>query len=424
MESNRFSLFIFLGGSGLILFFNLWGRTLENHDYLRYAEVAKEMIRSGDWIIPRFNSEIFLHKPPLLFWLIALPSKIYGSVTPFLARLPSASFAWIGGIVVYLWSRKIWGDDRCSLISSGILISSYLYFWQGRIARTDMVFSVLILLSFYLFYLRYRADKNYLLTILSFLFMGMAGLTKGPVGAIFPLLIIFLFLLKQKKLRLLVQKDFLFLFIWFIFVFFFFTLSKGKKDNYILPLYPAAALMVGRIWDLRLLPGEGGKGFLPELLILVSLSSVAFVLFLIGVPQKLFPDLIAYQSLGFSILSCLLVGFLFSLIFFVKKNRWVSFVSLVITFTVFHLQISYSFPSKLNAQRSMKAFSEKTLKRIGMEDELKTCFFQSTGLLYYTKKRFIERIINRDRFFEVLHSPKRVFIVIQKGDIEQLKKGS
>jgi len=145
MGLNRGLLITFLGGSLFILFFNLWGRTLENHDYLRYAEVAKEMIQSGDWIVPRLNGEIYLHKPPLLFWLIALPSNIFGSVTPFLARFPSALFAWIGVIIVYLWGRKMWGGERGGLISCGVLISSYLYFWQGRIARTDMVFSVFIL---------------------------------------------------------------------------------------------------------------------------------------------------------------------------------------------------------------------------------------------------------------------------------------
>src|SRR4030043_61473 len=152
MNRNRSIFLVFLGSSFFILFFNLWGRTLENHDYLRYAEVAKEMILSGDWVVPRFNGEIFLHKPPLLFWLIALPSKIYGSVTPSLARFPSAFFCWIGGIVIYIWGRKMWGDDRSGLISSGILVSSHLYFWQGRIARTDMVFSVFVLLSLYLVY--------------------------------------------------------------------------------------------------------------------------------------------------------------------------------------------------------------------------------------------------------------------------------
>lgn len=209
MRSHRWQSFAFLGGSLFILFFNLWGRTLENHDYLRYAEVAKEMIQTGDWIVPRLNGEIFIHKPPLLFWLIAIPSYLYGTVTPFLARLPSAFFAWIGGIVVYLWGRQILGDSRSGFISSGVLLSSYLYFSQGRMARTDMVFSVFVLLSLYFFYLGYQRGSVYL-TVYSFTFIGLAGLTKGPVGLALPLSVIILFLLTQRQLKLLFQRGFLF----------------------------------------------------------------------------------------------------------------------------------------------------------------------------------------------------------------------
>lgn len=219
VRSNRCLSFVFLGGCGVVLFFNLWGRSLEYHDYIRYAEVAREMVRCGDWIIPRLNGQIFIHKPPLLFWLIALPSKLYGAVTPFLARFPSAIFAWIGVVVVYLWGRKIWGGERYGLISAGILISSYLYFWQGRIARTDMVFSIFVLLSLYFFYLCYQKERSYFLTGLSFLFMGTAGLTKGPVGIAFPFLIILLFLLKQRRLSLLIQKEFLLGYLMLVFLF-------------------------------------------------------------------------------------------------------------------------------------------------------------------------------------------------------------
>jgi 4-amino-4-deoxy-L-arabinose transferase-like glycosyltransferase len=219
MKSKNWFFLAFLVGSGFILLFNLWGRHLENHDFLRHAEIAREMIRSGDWIVPRFNGEIYVHKPPFLFWLIALPSSIYGSVTPFLARLPAAFFAWIGALVVYLWGRKIWGEDRDGLIGAGILISSYLYFHQGRIARSDMVFSILILLSLYSFYLSYQREKRYGFSILCCVFMAMAGLTKGPIGVIFPILIIVLFLLRQRKLRLLVQKEFLLGYLVAIFLF-------------------------------------------------------------------------------------------------------------------------------------------------------------------------------------------------------------
>jgi 4-amino-4-deoxy-L-arabinose transferase-like glycosyltransferase len=45
------------------------------------------------------------------------------------------------------------------------------------------------------------------------------------------------------------RKEFLFLFVWFVSVFVFFSLSKGKRPIYLLPLYPAASLMVGKLWD-------------------------------------------------------------------------------------------------------------------------------------------------------------------------------
>src|SRR3989339_883827 len=110
----------FLIASGFILFFNLWGRSLENHGYIRYAEIAREMIRSGDWVVPRLNGEVFIDKPPLLFWLIAFPSSLYGSVTPLIARLPSAISAWIGILVLFLWSKRVNGTTRSGIIAAGV----------------------------------------------------------------------------------------------------------------------------------------------------------------------------------------------------------------------------------------------------------------------------------------------------------------
>lgn len=218
------------------------------------------------------------------------------------------------------------------------------------------------------------------------------------------------------------RKEFLFLIVWFIFIFLFFTLSRGKKDNYILPLYPAAALMVGGLWESKLREKEWNKRFILGLLILPFLSLLALVLFLSGGPQKSYPALLPYQSMGFFILSYLLAGSFFSLLFFIKKKPWASFMSLAITFIFFHLHISYALPAKFNAQRSMKVFSEKILKRMEEGDKLKMCFFRNTGLLYYSKKPFIEEIRERGGFLDVLRSPERSFIVIQRGDLEIVEK--
>jgi hypothetical protein len=148
------------------------------------------------------------------------------------------------------------------------------------------------------------------------------------------------------------------------------------------------------------------------------------ILFLSGIPQKSFPTLTPYQSLGLSILTYLLIGSLVSLLFLMKKKQWASFISLVITFAVFHLHISYSLPQKLNAQRSMKTFSERILKRMEVGDDLKTYLFKSNGLFYYTRRPYIEEIESQDRFFEVLHSSQRVYIVIFAESLDQLRKDS
>lgn len=218
------------------------------------------------------------------------------------------------------------------------------------------------------------------------------------------------------------NKESLFISIWLIFVFLFFTLSWGKKDNYILPLYPAAAMMVGFLWDSKIRSQKEGKGFIPGFLFIITLLLIGSILFLNGVPQRLYPALTAFHSTVLSVLLYLLVGSFLSLFFFYKKRRWASFICLVVTFTVFHLHLSYTLPSKFNAQRSMKAFSEKVLKKMEKGDELKMCFFRSPGLLYYTRKPLIEEIWEKGRFLEVLQLPQRVFIVIQKGDLEQLKR--
>jgi 4-amino-4-deoxy-L-arabinose transferase-like glycosyltransferase len=200
----------FILASGLVLFFNLWGRSLENHGYLRYAEIAREMIRSGEWAVPHLNGDIYIDKPPLLFWLIALPSSIYGSVTPLIARLPTFFSAWLGVSIVVLWGKRVYRETWAGVASGVILVSSYQYFFQARLAKTDILLCSLIVLCFYFFYLGYKETgrRGYLLQAFSFLSMGLATLTKGPLGCVIPLVVIVGFLIKERRVRMLLSKEF------------------------------------------------------------------------------------------------------------------------------------------------------------------------------------------------------------------------
>jgi 4-amino-4-deoxy-L-arabinose transferase-like glycosyltransferase len=218
------------------------------------------------------------------------------------------------------------------------------------------------------------------------------------------------------------RKEFLFLSIWFCFIFIFFTLSKGKKDNYLLPLYPAAAMMVGSLWDFGFQSEEGRKGSLWGLVLLTFLFLAGFVLLLLRIPQRFYPDSMDYQALGLCIVFYLLAGSFLSLLFFFKKKKWASLISLIITFAFLHLHVSYSVLPNLDPQRSAKAFAERILKRMEIGDGLKTYFLNSNGLLYYSKKSYIESIQDKDRFLEIFRSPQRVFIVMYSEMLNDVNK--
>jgi len=94
----------------------------------------------------------------------------------------------------------------------------------------------------------------------------------------------------------------------------------------------------------------------------------------------------------------------------------------MITFVFFHLHLSYSLPPEINSLKSVKGFSEKILKRMEIGDELKTYSLKSNGLLYYTKKPYIESIQNQERFFEILNSSQRVFVVLYAESLDRLRK--
>jgi 4-amino-4-deoxy-L-arabinose transferase-like glycosyltransferase len=182
------------------LFFNLSGRTLENEDSMRFAEVAREILETGDWAMMRLGGDIYVDKPPLHFWNIALSYRLFG-VGSFAARFPSAFFAMIGFLGILLFSFSIDRENpKTAIYASLFLISNYAYAYYSRTARLDIEYSVLFSLSLISFYKGYESGihkHKILFYLLFWIFMGMAFLEKGPVAFI-PLLIVFIYHLIQR----------------------------------------------------------------------------------------------------------------------------------------------------------------------------------------------------------------------------------
>jgi len=181
-------------------FFRLGDMALLDWDEPRYADSAREMIASHNWLIPYFNNEVRLNKPVLFYWFIISAYKVFG-VNEFSARLWSAVFGILGVGLTYLFGKKIF-TTRVGLISSLVLATSILYVVMARAATPDMTLTFFITASLVSFFLAYthKAGKK-TCSLICILSLSLGVLTKGPVGFIIPALTITIFLLLTKNVK-------------------------------------------------------------------------------------------------------------------------------------------------------------------------------------------------------------------------------
>lgn len=159
----------------------LGGVHLFDWDEINFAESAREMLVSKDYLTVQINFIPFWEKPPLFIWMQALSMKIFG-VNEFAARFPNAICGIVSLLVLFNTGRKIIDIRFGALwtIFYGISLLPFLYFKSGII---DPWFNLLIYLAIYMLY-RYLQNSEGKLknAALSGLYIGLAILTKGPVA--------------------------------------------------------------------------------------------------------------------------------------------------------------------------------------------------------------------------------------------------
>ena len=172
---------------------DLWG-TVEP----QYAEVAREALVDGHWVVPHYNGEVYTIKPPLYPWLIALVSIPVGDVTEFTARLPSALSALGMVLIVYLLGRELF-SQRVGMLAALILVSSPHFYKSACMVRIDMPLAFLTTASLAAFYAGLVHSKNSYY-LLGWFFAALTALVKGPLTPLMIVLIVFLYLYSSKKL--------------------------------------------------------------------------------------------------------------------------------------------------------------------------------------------------------------------------------
>jgi len=499
--------------------FKLGASTLWNFDEAAYGEAAKEMLKLGNWITPHFNYRPWFDKPPLYIWLTALSFRFFGW-NEFTTRLWSALFGIGGVIVVYFLGKSIF-NKRVGFVAGLVLATSFQYIVQSRLAVLDVTLNFFISLSFLFFYLGYRTPRKRVYYLLFFTSMGLATLAKGPIGALFPCLIIGFYLLLAKETKILKEmrifwgiivylvvavpwyalefwrhgnefigtffllrhftryltplegqggpiyyyipflflgffpwssflpysvvhlirsrtkgqskerKKFLLILLWFAVIFIFFTFAQTKLPNYILPLYPALALIVGKFWnDSFTKAGQGfHKGTILSLLFFLLMAVVFSFTVVMVLKSKFALEYSQYGKSLFPIAVILLSGSIASLLMFLWKRKTIISFALIVgmmCFSIFSL-VNYVLPGT-NQYKPTKFLSHQIIsviqpgEKIGNYpafDENPLSF--NPSLIYYSNHP-VKGIDSEESLLHFLESKERVYCFMEKKDYLEVKE--
>ena len=397
----------------LIIFALFWFGTL-NYRHLipsdegRYAEMAREMLLTGDWITPRYNGYKYFEKPPLQIWATAATFQFFG-IGEWQARLWSGLTGFLTILLIGFTGSRIY-NARAGWLAAIVLASSPMWIISGHFNSLDMGLSAFLVAALCSLLLAQTAqNKNQLRNWMwaCWAFMALATLSKGLIGAAIPAMVFIAYSLSTwdwkiwTRLKLfsgiaiylvitapwfvmvaLRNSEFLeFFFIhehlqrftqdahsrtgpiyyfvpllligilpwvfqipgaiaqawqerqrgfssgwllvcWFVVIFAFFSVSQSKLPGYIIPIFPALALLIGNRLDCAL----GDSNSLP---VSWKLQTLGFTIlgcsglfFLSEISQQARPDEIdAYAQYTYWVITALMALAGFSLLAALQAKR-------------------------------------------------------------------------------------------------------
>lgn len=538
---KEYILLLILAALCLVFYFLFLGHyKLIDVDEPRYAEAAREMLKSGNWLTPYFNYELRFDKPVFFYWLIAISYMVFG-VTEFAARFPTAVMATLLVFFTYFFGRQTISKSF-GFISAVILASSLEFILLGRMSITDMTLSFFIcatifsglLASFSIKklanqetkgFLNMHSDKIY--WCLAYLFSGLAVLTKGPIGFVLPAIIFAVcFLLtgslkENLKLKYVIPgilifftvvtpwyyliikehgmnfvnyffldhnlarfgggkvgheqpfyfyplvlflgsfpwvfylisalikyssemlkrfkdvsfnniavfkeadnnlKVIMFSIVWFFVIFLFFNASSAKMVSYILPLYPAVALLAGKMWNDYIYEGKNQKAVKYSSCLIAGMG---FLMAVAGVVAfiKVLPEA---QDLGLSYGNLVIPLLFFAapvflLVYILKQQKVKALFALVLMMAgIIVVAATNVMPVIYNsAQIDLVKYVNIAQRYNSGDNELVTYALKKPSLVFYFQKRvpYIS-VEEKDLLTKYLTSKKPVFIVIKKKDLK------
>lgn len=176
-------------------------RPLAVPDEGRYVGVAWDMLRSGDWLLPRLDGLPYFHKPPLFYWITAAALSVSDS-SLFAARLAP----WIGGCLalasLFLFTRR-WIGREFALWALLALATTPLLFFGAQYANLDMLVAGCItatILAFAHAALLQPGERGRNAALLAaYALCALGVLAKGLIGIVLPGMVLFLWLAWERR---------------------------------------------------------------------------------------------------------------------------------------------------------------------------------------------------------------------------------
>jgi len=162
---------------------------------------AVEMLKTGDWVLPRIGGRDYYSKPPGINWLVAASFAITGEQTELTARLPSVVFVLVFASML-IWMPSPWMSVKARLISAMIFLTNIALIEKGRLIEIEAVYISLTGIAVLLWFNIWSMNgPKWLLWLAPSIVLAFGMLVKGPFILIFFYSIVICVLYYSKKLR-------------------------------------------------------------------------------------------------------------------------------------------------------------------------------------------------------------------------------
>jgi 4-amino-4-deoxy-L-arabinose transferase-like glycosyltransferase len=183
-----------------VWFYALGARTLVPSDEGRYAEMAREMVATGDWITPRLNGIKYFEKPPLQAWMNSLTFEAFG-LGEWQARLWTGLCGLFGIMLTAYAGRRVF-NEQVGFAAGAVLASSFFWAALGHVNTLDMGLAGMMTLALCALLIAQRdgatprEQRNWML--LCWAGMALSVLSKGLIGVVLPGAVLVLYTLVSR----------------------------------------------------------------------------------------------------------------------------------------------------------------------------------------------------------------------------------